>query len=292
MVRSVALRQAVAFTSLVYSMTIAIALALPHSGLTPVLSLFTPVLGVLIVSVAATRKGQRRAIWGDMRLGHTGIRSWPAAIGFPVVFLGVAYGAALLLGVARLRLPGISLGGLARSVPDVVLILGVGPVIILGEEIGWRGFLLPRLQTVLSRPKAALTTGLIHGMFHLPAILLTTTYDSVGNRLIVAPTVVATITFAGVFYAWLRDRSGSIWPVAIAHNTANAAFDFGASAVTASSPAALAYTAGESGIATLLGVAAVGIWLLSNASVWHESPQRGEVLNANHRDDLLVPSHP
>jgi uncharacterized protein len=131
--------------------------------------------------------------------------------------------------------------------------------------------LLPRLQILLPRPKAALVTGLIHGVFHLPAILLTTTYDSVGNRLIVAPVVVATITFAGIFYGWLRDCSGTIWPVAIAHNTANVVFSLGASAAVTTSPAALAYTAGESGLATLLAVASVGIWLFRKADVWHST---------------------
>ena len=113
-----------------------------------------------------------------------------------------------------------------------------------------------------------MTTGLLHGLFHLPLILLTTTYDSVGSRYLVAPTVVLTIICAGVFYAWLRDRSGSIWPVAIAHNAANTAFDLGAATAVTGSPAILAYVAGESGIATLLIVAAFAALLLARASIW------------------------
>ena len=64
----------------------------------------------------------------------------------------------------------------------------LGAVLILGDEIGWRGFLMPRLQVLTTRRKAAVATGFLHGAFHLPVLLLTTTYDEVGNRLIVVAT--------------------------------------------------------------------------------------------------------
>lgn len=41
----------------------------------------------------------------------------------------------------------------------------------LGEEIGWRGFLLPALEP-LGKPKAAVLSGLIWGLWHTPMILL------------------------------------------------------------------------------------------------------------------------
>jgi membrane protease YdiL (CAAX protease family) len=270
-VRSLAARQSLVFTALVYAMTISVALALPHAALTPLLSGFTPVLGVILISCSASST-ERKAIWRTVGLRRAGQGSWPAAVALPLVFLLVAYGAALLIGVADLR--PFSAAGLARSVPDLLLVLALGPILVLGEEIGWRGFLLPRLQAFTSRPRAALATGFLHAVFHLPAILFTTTYDSSGSRLVVAPTVVTTITFAGVFYGWLRDRSASNWPVAIAHNTANAAFGFGAAAVVTHTPAALAYTAGESGIATMLAVVAVGTILLNKAAVWRTTPLR------------------
>jgi len=57
----------------------------------------------------------------------------------------------------------------------------------------------PRDQTIVSKRKAALAMGFIHGMFHVPLMALTTTYNNVGNRWIVVPTVVVTLTAAGVF---------------------------------------------------------------------------------------------
>lgn len=266
--RSTAARQAVTFTTIVYVLVLAIAVALPHASAAPIISLFTPACAVVIISFAATRRGGRKEIWRSIGLRHGGLRSWLPAVVLPVVFLFIAYGAAAALGVATIRRPDLSPHGLALSVPNLVIALVLGSLLILGEEIGWRGYLLPRLELVLSPRRAALTTGLIHGAFHLPLILLTTTYDSVGSRFVVAPVVVTTITFAGVFYAWLRNRTGSIWPVAIAHNTANTVFDLGAAAAVTGTPVALAYVAGETGVATLVAVAAVGVWLLLRSPVW------------------------
>ena len=47
--------------------------------------------------------------------------------------------------------------------------------------------------------------------------------------------VVATITAGGVFYAYLWDRTHSVWPAAIAHGAVNTMFGIGAAAVVAGS---------------------------------------------------------
>ena len=94
-------------------------------------------------------------------------------------------------------------------------------VVFLGEEIGWRGYLLLRLAELTSGRRAALLTGAFHAIFHLPLLVLTTTYQSEGNRWIVVPMVMVTLTLAGVWYGWLRLWSGSIWPVSLSHSAFN-----------------------------------------------------------------------
>ena len=42
----------------------------------------------------------------------------------------------------------------------------------LGEEIGWRGYLLPKLNTMFSRKKTVLLTGLIWGVWHAPIVAM------------------------------------------------------------------------------------------------------------------------
>jgi len=111
-------------------------------------------------------------------------------------------------------------------------------------------------------------TGFVHGCFHLPLILIATTYDQHGSRWFVAPMVVATITAGGVFYAYLWDRTHSVWPAAIAHGAVNTMFSMGAAAVVTGSEDNLAYVAGESGVATFAVVALSAVILLARARVW------------------------
>ena len=137
--------------------------------------------------------------------------------------------------VADLRPIDLTSSGVASWSLNLVVTLAFMTVLFLAEEIGWRGYLLPRIQQLTSRRRAALVTGFIHGCFHLPLILIATTYDEHGSRWLVAPVVVATITMGGVFYAYVWDRTHSVWPVAMAHGAVNTAFAIGAAAVVARS---------------------------------------------------------
>ena len=56
-------------------------------------------------------------------------------------------------------------------------------------------------------------------------ILIATTYDAGTPKWFAAPLAVAVITAGGVFYAWIWDRSHTMWTAAIAHNTVNSVFD-------------------------------------------------------------------
>ena len=140
-------------------------------------------------------------------------------------------------------------------------------VLALTEEIGWRGYLLPRVQMLVSKRRAALVVGFIHGMFHVPLMVFTTTYNNVGSRWVVVPTVVVTVTAAGVFYAWLKDRSGSVWPVSLAHGTVNVLID-GTAYIVVLSPVAFAHTATESGLVTMAAAIAVAGLLLVRGRTW------------------------
>jgi membrane protease YdiL (CAAX protease family) len=268
MSRSTALRESTTFLVVAYSLALAIAVGLPHAGINRMLSVLAPITAVIILTFAITPRGKRRALWSSFGLRRSGRSTWLAAFVVPMLLLAMAYGTALVLGVAELKSFDVTPTGAADWISNFVVSFIVSTVFILGEEIGWRGYLLPRFQQLMSRRRAAVVTGIFHGAFHLPLIVIATTYDEHGSRWIVAPAAVITIAAAGVFYAYLRDRSGSVWPVAIAHNAANTMFTIGTTAVVASSDAALAYVAGETGLATLGSVVVVAAVLLGTAKVW------------------------
>ena len=202
-------REVATFVGLVTAMVLGIAFALPSAGLAPLLTMITPLVAVLLITLLRTPSGARCELWGTFGLKHACRRSWPIAFAICVVVVFVIpYGAAVLLGSARIGLePSNTPLNLAIN---LVINLALLTILAMTEEIGWRAYMLPHMQMLVSRRRAALVVGFIHGLFHLPLILLTDTYDNVGNPWIVAPTVVLAITAAGVFYAWLRDRSGSV----------------------------------------------------------------------------------
>lgn len=90
----------------------------------------------------------------------------------------------------------------------------------LGEEIGWRGFLVPELAKLSNFTKTALISGVIWALYHVPAILFAD-YNSA------APLWYGLICFtvmaigASVTMAWIRLKSGSVWTAMLFHAAHN-----------------------------------------------------------------------
>jgi membrane protease YdiL (CAAX protease family) len=279
MFRTRPLTEGLIYVALSFAIALGIALAFPHAELARLMSALIPVTSVTIMTFTVFRRGQRKAMWAGIGLNRLALRWWPVAIVIPFVLMAIAYGAAVVLNVAEVNNPSGLFGWIAANGVGLVLNLVIGAIVIMGEEIGWRGFLLPRLQTAMNGRPAALLTGLIHGLFHLPLILLTSVYDNIGSRWVIAPVAVLVITGGGVTYAWLRDRSQSVWPVAVAHNVVNTVFELGSLAVVAASPVALAYVAGEGGLATAAAVWLVAGVLLGMKSQWNSRrPTAGPIV--------------
>lgn len=263
-------REAVAYLAIAYSLALTVALTLPDAQINLLLTVAIPAVTVGILTFTLTPRGERRKLWRGIGLGRAGFRAWTAAIALPFVLVAGAYGTALAIGAGRLD--GIDLADATPPVWVVDLLAGllIGTVIIVGEEIGWRGYLLPRCQQLTSKRRAAVVTGFAHGCFHLPLILIASTYDTGAARWYAAPAAVAVITAGGVFYAWIWDRAGTVWPVAIAHNVVNSVFGLGAASVVATAGWNLAYIAGETGVATLGVCVLAAVVLLRRARVWRE----------------------
>jgi len=263
-------REIIAYLAIAYSLALTVALALPDANINKLLSIAIPVATVGILTFTLTKRGERRKLWRGIGLGRAGFKAWPAAIVLPFVLVAGAYGTALAIGAGTLK--GFDLADATPSwAIDILLSLVIGTMFIVGEEIGWRGYLLPRFQQLTSKRRAAVVTGFAHGCFHLPLILLATTYDTGSAKWFAAPMAVAVITAGGVFYAWVWDRAHTVWPVAIAHNVVNTVFDWGKASVIAAAGWNMAYVAGETGFATLGVCLVAAVVLLRQARVWREA---------------------
>ncbi len=105
-----------------------------------------------------------------------------------------------------------------RLMPQVLVIL----LISVGEEYGWRGFLLPRLLKKFSLFKSSVVLGLIWGFWHFPAYLIGTGVPEQMSFLVFLLWVV----LGTLFISWIYFKTGSVLTSIFAHMAANAAFNY------------------------------------------------------------------
>jgi membrane protease YdiL (CAAX protease family) len=144
----------------------------------------------------------------------------------------------------------------------------------LGEEIGWRGFLLPRLVRRAGFTRGCFLSGCIWAIWHYP-LLLFADYNAGTPRLYALSCFTLMVIGDAFIFGWFRLKSGSLWPAAMLHASHNlfiqAIFDR-ITSPTGKSP----YVTTEFG---------VGLALTVGACAFYFWTRRGEVENfALHAD--------
>jgi membrane protease YdiL (CAAX protease family) len=106
----------------------------------------------------------------------------------------------------------------------VTLGAAIATIPAFGEELGWRGYLFPRLLR-LGPVSAIVISGVVWGAWHAPLLLLGYNYPGATPLQSVAA-MCAMCTVTGALLGWVRLRSASVWPAAVGHGTINAAAGF------------------------------------------------------------------
>lgn len=107
----------------------------------------------------------------------------------------------------------------------IIIGAAINGVILLSEELGWRGFLWQALDQDKKSPTtgfwtAALFTGIVWGFWHAPLIYIGHNYPTMpilGIFLMVGFTILLSPIIGHI-----RDKNGSVWAASLFHGTLNA----------------------------------------------------------------------
>jgi len=107
----------------------------------------------------------------------------------------------------------------------IVLVITVSFVVslpsILGEELGWRGLLVPELSKFMSFTGVALVSGLVWSVWHWPLMIKGLYGNDVTPLYYQLFLFTLFITSSGVIMAYLRLKTGSLWTAVIYHASSN-----------------------------------------------------------------------
>ncbi len=176
-------------------------------------------LGSLLVAGAVLGVARvARLSWAELGLGRdelgSGLR-WGAAA-FSAISAVVILGSLL---PATRHLFDSTRGdiGAGQLALEALVTIPIGTAVV--EELAFRGVLLGMMRSRLSVVPAVLITSVLFGLWHLDPIL--TGPGSPSHRSAVALGTFVATTIAGVGFAWLRLRSGSLVAPIMAHIATN-----------------------------------------------------------------------
>ena len=218
----------------------------------------TPTVAALIMLLVVTREGYSREGWKVLGLHRLGLSVWWIAFGLTLLITVAASAVIWATPLASFVVP-------EDGIVDSILNLLIQVVILtltfsLAEEIGMRGYLLPKLQS-LGRTRALALSGLVFATWHMPLIFLTPFFP-IGNALISVPLFYATVVAASFVYGYLRLYTGSVWPASLAHAAHNAAWGaLGAFTLTSYPVLVNKYLVGDFGVLILVGAVIGAVWL-------------------------------
>ena len=175
------------------------------------LGVFAPSLVALTLTAWSDRRAGVRALLGRIVQAPSDARWYLFAIG---------YMAAVRLTVALIHRLGT--GRWPAFGPEPVYIMALAIVISTpvqaGEEVGWRGYALPRLAKSIGLPLASIVIGIVWATWHLPLFFIPAT-EKTGQSF---PVYLLAVTALSVAMAWLYWRTqGSLLMTMLMHASVN-----------------------------------------------------------------------
>lgn len=171
------------------------------------LGVIGPAISAVIIAQLVGGKQARKDLLGQLFKWRVGLKWYLFAL---VLLPGIAV---VAITINTGSLPAFTEGSIF---PQILILL----VLMTGEEIGWRGFALPRLQEKFSALTASLILGLMWGLWHFPGYL-----GGQGVPLDMSFFVfLAWVIGATILMTWVYNHTHSVLLTALMHVFSNLAF--------------------------------------------------------------------
>ena len=186
------------------------------------LGTFGPGLAAILVTLLISGGVGVRKLLSSLLIWRVGIQWWLTALLLPaLIYLAAVYLFSLFGGPA----PDFSrYQPIYTIIPIIIMVTLLNGV---GEELGWRGFMLPRTQSRYNALAASLIVGFFWGLWHAPVYFIEGTAQSMlrsqvgfwaGLLLFTGTTIAISITFTWIF----NNTRGSVLIAAVLHGANNA----------------------------------------------------------------------
>lgn len=195
-------------------------------SLTNIFAMLTPAIASLLTR-RITKEGMANSM---LRLNINGnVKYYLLAVALPIIYAAVTdvlnvlvMGEKFDLNTAFEYAEVSAVGYTAAIFFNIAISFATLPI-YLGEELGWRGYLFPKLKTVMNRPSAYIVSGIIWGAWHTPAIIGGHNFgkDYAGYPYVGVLTMCVSCIAVGIIFTWLTEKTNSVYPAAIAHAVNN-----------------------------------------------------------------------
>ncbi|MDU0347575.1 CPBP family intramembrane glutamic endopeptidase [Actinomyces sp. MRS3W] len=211
-----------------------------------VVMMLTPTIASLLVVRVVERRPVLTALGLRVPRGRVGRTLATAALVMVLVFVVIVLGLCVSAGAGVFALDLVGMGAFREVLESQLAAAGTDPGSLgmplrvlwlaqfvnllaaallntlpaLGEEIGWRGYLFPRLTALIGARWAVVATGVIWGLWHAPLILLGYNYPS--HPVLGLGLMCVFCTTTGALLSWARQRTGNVWACAVGHGAINA----------------------------------------------------------------------
>lgn len=145
-------------------------------------------------------------------------KSFLFAILYPILFILLSLIIALIMNIGKIdykQIPNFS------GVMQIIVSIIINMIILIGEEYGWRGYLLPELTKEHGKIKATVFVGIVWALFHIPVVYFSAKASGMSEPLLVC-LIQAGCAFVFSFaFSYCYYLSKNLIPVLLMHSIWN-----------------------------------------------------------------------